>query len=159
MHRSQVSIAHSTRLYWLGCTRRSALNLTSLTHVSAERAKPNVLRCVGWCWLGRQTAHTTPLASEFSPNPQRPPKCGERTSCAPLPLPPHTTPLFVSASGTHTSLLFVPQAELARAARAWQRPTLCLPACGESGSGAAARAWLGHTQREGPSRSVVHRPY
>ena len=71
---------------------------------------------------------------------ERPPKCGERadatarawlTQAVPLPSaePSHDPSVRFSVRHMHhTSLLFVPQAELARAARAWQRPTLCLPA-------------------------------
>ena len=61
-HNPSIPGAYST-LYTLILARlHAALRpepITSLTqsHVSAERAKPNVLRCVGWYWLGRQTAH------------------------------------------------------------------------------------------------------
>ena len=60
---------------------------------------------------------------------QRPPKCGERadaTARAWLTQKLCPSPLcsFQRQAHAQESLLFVPQAELARAARAWQRPKL-----------------------------------
>ena len=44
-----------------------------------------------------------------------------------------------------------PKPQLARAARAWQRPHyVCLPECGESSKGATARAWLGDAHSSSP---------
>ena len=54
----------------------------------------------------------------------------------------------------HTTPLLPPQDQLARAARAWQRPTLCLPACGERFTGAAARAWLCQSVMRTQKKSV-----
>ena len=60
---------------------------------------------------------------------ERPPKCGERadaTARAWLTQKLCPSPLcsFQRQAHAQESLLFVPQAELARAARAWQRPKL-----------------------------------
>ena len=59
-HNASIPGAYST-LHTLILARlhaRSAPNLTSLTHVSAERAKPNAFFSVcWWCWFGRQTPY------------------------------------------------------------------------------------------------------
>ena len=69
---------------------------------------------------------------------------------------PNRTPRFgARVSDTHTHNLLFPQVQLARAARAWQRPTLCLPACGES-SLRAPRRVRGSVMRT--QKTSVRRP-
>ena len=78
--------------------------------------------------------------------------------------PPHTPPPLHASRPHPTNGLtripaLSPKVQRARAARALQRPTPHVSPRGESGLGAAARAWLGHACAPKKIKEATHAPH
>ena len=113
----------------------STLHAKPDTHISSTRQVPSTLH-----------AHTVARAPSVLHG--APPTHTHPTLHASRPHPP----------ALRASLPF-PQVQRARAARAWQRPTPHVSPRGESGLGAAARAWLGHACAPKKIKEAMHAPH